>query len=631
MARVFTIAEGLENLGALKTGGQGSVYKAKRVQEVVTAVKILPTPIHSETPDDKNFVAFENEVTKLKRVSEVPNPNIVKLLSYGFTESGNFPFIEMEFIEGPDLEELLKPPHDPIFTIRECVKVAEQLSCALEHCHKADVKHGDLKSNNIKFNSNTGNYVLLDFGLALLTDEERRTSLRHAGAVEFMAPEQSEGQMIPASDVYSFGVVLFELLCGTVPFPLGDKGETARNHVMLAHMETPVPDPLLLRQNAMPESWDDEKKKREMQVPQWLLTIIYKCLEKDPRKRFANGGELHQYITANSVQSTSLPSTNESSFYKNLQLENRRLKEEKERLQSQLQQGSLTAYQQPSFTENVKPARRKGLPAYVYLVLLAAITVFIFALVKKTGSQEKKSPLVAEKSPTPRRSIGQYKVVASRAYFHNEPDESTRRSAAYMVPSNDVVNALDEEKGFIYTEFTNNKGQVSKGWVRKQDLMPLEQWMNQTKAEKQVQKLTPEDINQQLADARKLLDDGQTAEALYVYNFLAEQDVPEALYQCGNLALKKKNDDLDCKKALAYVKKASDKGYAPAKRTLGFLYIFADNKEVLQLNDYELCEYDRNVFKGTKLLMEAVLNGDSTAQKILDELNLRKEEDSTTQ
>ena len=58
MAKVFTIAEGLENMGALKTGGQGSVYKAKRMQEVVTAVKILPTPIHSETPDDKNFVAL---------------------------------------------------------------------------------------------------------------------------------------------------------------------------------------------------------------------------------------------------------------------------------------------------------------------------------------------------------------------------------------------------------------------------------------------------------------------------------------------------------------------------------------------------------------------------------------------
>ncbi len=118
MARVFTITEGLENMGALRTGGQGSVYKARRTGTVLTAVKILPTPIHSETQDDKHFNAFQNEVNKLKKVNEQPNPNVVKILSSGITESGSFPFIEMEFIEGPDLEDLLKPPHEPVFTVK---------------------------------------------------------------------------------------------------------------------------------------------------------------------------------------------------------------------------------------------------------------------------------------------------------------------------------------------------------------------------------------------------------------------------------------------------------------------------------------------------------------------------------
>src|SRR5205085_11151167 len=104
---------------------------------------------------------------------EEPNPNIVKILSYGISETGCFPFIEMEFIDGPDLNELLKPPHPPVFTIEEITKVAEQLSNALAHCHKLNVKHGDLKSNNVKYNKQTGNYVLLDFGLAVLSDEER--------------------------------------------------------------------------------------------------------------------------------------------------------------------------------------------------------------------------------------------------------------------------------------------------------------------------------------------------------------------------------------------------------------------------------------------------------------------------
>lgn len=291
------ITEGLENMGAIKTGGQGSVYKGKRVGEIISAIKLLPTPIL--TPDENNghYRDFTNEVKKLQRVNEEPNPNIVKFLGYGVSETGCFPFIEMEYIDGPDLGELLKEPGTPLFTVKEVIRVAEHLSNALAHCHKLDVKHGDIKSNNIKFNRHTGNYVLLDFGLAILSDEERRTSLRHAGAIEFMAPEQNEGRMVFQTDVYSFGIVLYELLAGKVPFPLDGNSETARNRVMVAHMETPPPDLLSLRAASMPVDWVENKKALEIQVPEWLLKLVYRCLEKNPEDRFANGIELHDYIS----------------------------------------------------------------------------------------------------------------------------------------------------------------------------------------------------------------------------------------------------------------------------------------------------------------------------------------------
>jgi|GEM_PF-628788 len=301
MAKIFTITDGLENMGALRSGGQGSVYKARRTGAIVTAVKIIPTPIYNESAEDKNFRNFINEVEKLKKVNQEPNPNVVKILSSGITESGSFPYIEMEYIEGPDLEELLKSPHDPVFTIKEAIKVADQLACALSHCHKIGVRHGDIKSNNVKFNINSGNYVLLDFGLAVMSDEQRRSSLRHAGAIEFMAPEQNEGQMFFQTDVYSFGVILFELLTGQVPFPLADNGETSRNSVMLQHMEAPVPDLLILRQKNLPISWPQDKKDREMLVPDWLVKLIYRCLEKIPENRYANGAVLHEVISLQSI------------------------------------------------------------------------------------------------------------------------------------------------------------------------------------------------------------------------------------------------------------------------------------------------------------------------------------------
>ena len=353
MARVFTITQGLENMGAMKTGGQGSVYKGRRIGEIITAVKLLPTPIYNESGEDKNFRDFQNEVQKLKKVNEKPNPNVVKILSSGLSETGNFPFIEMEYIEGPDLEELLKPPHDPVFPIKEVIKVAEQLSNALAHCHSFDVKHGDIKSNNVKFNIRTGNYVLLDFGLAIMSEEQRRTSLRHAGAVEFMAPEQNEGLMFFQTDVYSFGVILFELLAGRVPFPLQDKGETARNAVRLAHMETLPPDVISLRKETMPLTWPEERRAREMNIPQWLVTTIYKSLNKKPENRSANGIDLHDFITQHSTQApNSDPAANEQLGV---------LQQEKKQLQQQLiQYKEQLALKESEFEQLKTAVNQKG-------------------------------------------------------------------------------------------------------------------------------------------------------------------------------------------------------------------------------------------------------------------------------
>ncbi|MBC7616695.1 MAG: serine/threonine protein kinase [Pedobacter sp.] len=334
MSKVFTITEGLENLGALRTGGQGSVYKGKRIGSIFSAVKLIPTPISKENEGDKNYRNFQNEVSKLQKVNENPSPNVVKMLSFGITESGSFPFIEMEFIDGPDLSELLKPPHEKIFTLKELVKVAGQLAAALAHCHNVGVKHGDIKSNNVKYNIHTGNYVLLDFGLAIMSEEQRRSSIRHAGAIEFMAPEQNEGKMLLQTDIYSYGIILYELLAGQVPFPLNRNSDTERNNVRVGHMENDLPNMMELRKTNLPGTWLEEQKKQEMMAPDWLIALIDKCLQKDPKDRFSNGMVLHECfiesslsakpLHANKLDDTTLKAENKALTQKLLEIESQK-------------------------------------------------------------------------------------------------------------------------------------------------------------------------------------------------------------------------------------------------------------------------------------------------------------------
>lgn len=609
MGRLFTIAEGLENRGALRTGGQGSVYKGRRIGEIFTAVKILPTPIHTESVDDKNFRDFQNEVEKLKKVNEVPNPNVVKILTSGITESGSFPFIEMEFIEGPDLEELLKPPHDPVFSLREVIKVADQLANALAHCHRVGVRHGDIKSNNVKFNVRTGNYVLLDFGLAAMSDEQRRTSLRHAGAIEFMAPEQNEGEMLFQTDVYSYGIILYELVAGTVPFPLRDKGETNRNAVMVSHLETPVPNALTLRIEHLPGSWSDERKEREMQVPSWLLSVVATCLEKKPENRFSTGVELHEAIIRGSMQSvrsgeervnsaTVLNGENERLLsmvrhYQERTIDSERnvtelraaltQKENEIRALTDNVRSHPTLQPRPpvssaqivpndpavNSTHTLPVARVRVSKTAILLGLLLVIgSVVWFAypqLAKKsataqtsatnadqttdadrtanakpvdderrvtqtpnpepqvennsdaTPARKADKPIVQQTKPMPVRTVPATEPVAERtpdpqvvtrttkpaeftpvetepiadeptlnggtkrymlaskyAYFHNEPDQSTRRAANINIWNNAKLTPLEERNGFVYVVYVNEQGQTSRGWLLKKNLKSIE-------------------------------------------------------------------------------------------------------------------------------------------------------------
>jgi hypothetical protein len=97
-------------------------------------------------------------------------------------------------------------------------------------------------------------------------------------------------------------------------------------------------------------------------------------------------------------------------------------------------------------------------------------------ITNKTAGNEAEEAPVANANTTegsePDATLGRYKVT-SKAYFHSEPDESTRRNAFIIHWNNAVLTPIEEKNGFVYIVFTNHLGQTSRGWLLKKDLSKL--------------------------------------------------------------------------------------------------------------------------------------------------------------
>jgi hypothetical protein len=237
-----TLGERYKLVRLLGTGGMGAVYQATDLtlgKDV--ALKIL----HTGEPG-----WLKDEVLLAQRVT---HRNVCR--TYDLEEAGGRHVIKMEYVAGQSLAAELKGPASVAHTLA----VARAVCDGLDAAHREGVVHRDLKPQNILVEAVTGRIVLMDFGIARLTQDAGGGTF--AGTPAYMAPEQFAGGAVDArADLYALGCVLFEMLAGKLPFPGKTVAECAR-----LHREAPPPP--------LPHT------------PAWLARVVHRLLEKDPDRR----------------------------------------------------------------------------------------------------------------------------------------------------------------------------------------------------------------------------------------------------------------------------------------------------------------------------------------------------------
>ena len=207
-----------------KVGGQGIVLKMENTSlERIVAVKI---PVRMDSFSER----FDEEA---KTIAKLSHPNIVNVFSCGtaYSEKSNqnFPYIEMEYIAGKSLRELLVD--SGTFPESTAVEIVTGICRGLHETHVNLIDHGDIKPDNILFRSTEFMTdadkqpvpIIIDFGIAR-SSSGRANSIAN-GTPNYIAPEQRTGHPEHrTSDIYSIGRLMHELLTGT---PGDGKDKTA--------------------------------------------------------------------------------------------------------------------------------------------------------------------------------------------------------------------------------------------------------------------------------------------------------------------------------------------------------------------------------------------------------------------
>lgn len=199
-----------EILSIIGRGGMGVVFLAMDTElNRLVALKTLSPEVRFH--EEARLRLFR----EARAIALLNHPNIISI--YAFESWAGVPFIVVPYIEGGNLQDYVDKQE---LSIIERLEIAIQISDALSALHRAGVVHRDLKPSNVLVHRESGQILLSDFGLAIVTADPRITRGNAiAGTPHFMSPEQANGQEIDyRSDLFSLGSLIYWLLTKQLPF-----------------------------------------------------------------------------------------------------------------------------------------------------------------------------------------------------------------------------------------------------------------------------------------------------------------------------------------------------------------------------------------------------------------------------
>lgn len=239
---------------------------------VPASVPAFDTAFKKSECDEDNF-SSSLSVGSSGRISGTSQPSIdPQQQSHSGSHFVGIPYLVMEFVEGPTLEQVLeKGP----WGIDAALQLIYHLAGAVAHSHQQGIVHRDIKPANVMIDK-SGRPKLADFGLARLADDARWMSTTGdlLGTPRYMSPEQallSSEEVDQRTDIYSLGAIFYELITGT---PAID-----------------APTPLAaLRQltDGVPKSISTTNP----DIPFQIISIIEKMMKNDRSQRYATADQV---------------------------------------------------------------------------------------------------------------------------------------------------------------------------------------------------------------------------------------------------------------------------------------------------------------------------------------------------